>query len=75
MECAEILISATSADQLGCPFRVIRVVLTGGRQLPVFPNKQTFSVFAGMSQTCQKRSYGKSNKTKALGWEWREESP
>jgi hypothetical protein len=35
------------------PARVIRVVLTGGRQLPVFPNKQTFSVFAGMSQTCQ----------------------
>ena len=54
---------------------VKRVILTGGRQLPVFPNKQTFSVFAGMSQTCQKRSYGKSNKTKALGWEWREESP
>src|SRR6266576_1760697 len=24
MECAEILISATSADQLGCPFRVLR---------------------------------------------------
>jgi hypothetical protein len=32
---------------------VSRVVVTGGRQLPVFPDKQTFSVSAGMSQTCQ----------------------
>jgi hypothetical protein len=33
----------------------IRVVLTGGRQLPVSPNKQTFSVFAGLSQKCRER--------------------
>jgi len=32
---------------------VNRVVLTVHRSLPVFPEKQTFSVFVGMSQKCQ----------------------
>src|ERR1700694_3281603 len=40
---------------IACDFRsgFIRVVLTVGRQLPVFPHKQTFSGSVGMSQTCQ----------------------
>src|SRR3979411_1740637 len=35
--------------------RVIRVILTAGRSLPVYPDKQTFSVFVGMSQTVESR--------------------
>jgi hypothetical protein len=41
---------------------VIRVILTTGRSLPVFPNKRTFSVSAGMSQTCHEETYGKKEK-------------
>jgi hypothetical protein len=37
-----------------CPKWVNRVILTAGRSLPVFPDKQTFSVSVGMSQTGQK---------------------
>src|SRR6202162_1075255 len=33
--------------------RVIRVILTACRRLPVYPDKQTFSESAGMSQRCQ----------------------
>src|ERR1700687_5203426 len=48
----------------GADFRyVIRVDLTGGRQLPVFPKKQTFSVSAGMSQRANKRLMHRSNLT------------
>jgi hypothetical protein len=32
---------------------VIRVTLTVGPSLPVYPDEQTFSVSAGMSRTCQ----------------------
>jgi len=35
------------------PVRVKRVGLTVRRSLPVFPDKQTFSKSAGMSQRCQ----------------------
>src|SRR4030088_2921996 len=34
---------------------VIRVVMTVCRPLPVFPDKQTFSVSVGMSQRCQQQ--------------------
>jgi hypothetical protein len=42
----------------GCPLRVNRAVLTVGRSLPVFPQKQTFSVSGGMSQTCPETDIG-----------------
>jgi hypothetical protein len=35
--------------------QVNRVVLTGRRPLPVYPNKQTWSELVGMSQRCQQR--------------------
>jgi len=35
-----------------CLIRVNLVVLTVGRSLPVYPDKQTFSACVGMSQTC-----------------------
>jgi len=35
-----------------CPNRVIRVVLTHSRSLPVFPHKQTCRAATGMSQKC-----------------------
>jgi hypothetical protein len=34
------------------PLRVIRVVLTERRALPVYPDKQTSSESVGMSQRC-----------------------
>jgi hypothetical protein len=37
------------------PLRVIRVVLTERRALPVYPDKQTSSESVGMSQRCQQR--------------------
>jgi hypothetical protein len=39
-------------DGAQSPKRVIRVVLTIRRSLPVYPDERTFSVRAGMSQTC-----------------------
>jgi hypothetical protein len=36
-----------------CPSRVIRVVLTARRSLPVYPNKRTFLGSVGMSQRCR----------------------
>ncbi len=39
-------------DQARCRLRVNRVILTLRRRLPVYPDKQTFSEPAGMSQTC-----------------------
>ncbi|MFL6824959.1 MAG: hypothetical protein ACJ8E2_00690, partial [Bradyrhizobium sp.] len=37
--------------------RVIRVVLTVCRSLPVFPDKQTFSKSFGISQTCHNQTH------------------
>jgi hypothetical protein len=37
-------------------FGSIRVILTDGGSLPVFPGKQTFWSFVGMSQGCHKRT-------------------
>src|SRR2546430_2465188 len=39
-----------------CPRWVNRVVLTDGRSLPVFLDKQTFSESVGMSQKCQQET-------------------
>src|SRR5260370_39153040 len=36
-----------------CPVRVISAVLTVGRSVPVYPDKQTSSDPVGMSQRCQ----------------------
>jgi hypothetical protein len=38
-----------------CPLWVKRVISTVRRQLPIYPDKQTFSVSVGMSQRCQER--------------------
>jgi hypothetical protein len=46
------------------PFRVNRVVLTVGRSLPVFLDKQTFSESVGMSQRCQNRTSGDTPSSK-----------
>src|ERR1700716_817190 len=42
-----------SALNAAYPLRVIRVVLTERRALPVYPDKQTSSESVGMSQRCQ----------------------
>ena len=39
------------------PIRVNRVVPTVRRSLPVYPDKQTFSVPVGMSQRCHKQTH------------------
>src|SRR5439155_24233292 len=39
------------------PFRVKSAVLTFGRLLPVFPDKQTFSKSVGMSQRCHQETH------------------
>ena len=39
-----------------CLQRVIRVISSVRRQLPVDPEEQTFSVSLGMSQKCRKRT-------------------
>ena len=39
--------------------------LTVGRPLPIYPNKQTFSVSVGMSQTCHEPKYRSSNSLSA----------
>jgi hypothetical protein len=36
--------ATSDVDAAECPFRVIRVVLTKSQPLPVYPDKQTFSV-------------------------------
>jgi hypothetical protein len=43
----------TIADQSRCPNRVNLVVRTASLSLPVYPDEQTFSEFAGMSQTAE----------------------
>jgi hypothetical protein len=42
-----------SGGVMPCLHRVVRVVLTLGQPLPVYPDKQTYSDPVGMSQTCQ----------------------
>src|SRR5882762_1795581 len=42
-----------------CPKRVIRVVLTVRRLLPVYPDNRTYSVSFGMSQTCRVAHVGR----------------
>jgi len=46
----------TDGDGQRRPLLVKSAVLAMRRLLPVFPDKQTFSVFVGMSQTCQTRT-------------------
>jgi len=43
--------------ELLSPLRVHRVVPTVHRPLPVYPDKQTFSVPVGMSQRCHKQTH------------------
>jgi len=46
------IIDLECAYRTRCPVRVKSAVLTARPSLPVYPAKQTFSVFVGMSQTC-----------------------
>jgi hypothetical protein len=46
-----------SHDRRYSPLRVKRVISTVRRPLPIYPDKQTFSVSVGMSQRCQLRKY------------------
>jgi len=46
---------------IGSPIRVKLVVLTVGRPLPVYPDKQTFSESVGMSQRCQVQTWPTSS--------------
>ena len=49
----EIFLQRTAGPYIG----VNRVVPTVRRSLPVYPDKQTFSVPVGMSQKCQNRTF------------------
>jgi hypothetical protein len=50
------LTSAHKRDQARCLSWAKSAVLTIGRSLPVYPDKQTYSESAGMSQTCQQQT-------------------
>jgi hypothetical protein len=54
VSCWEIPQARTAARAELGPRGVNRVVVTLGRPLPIYPDKQTFLVAVGMSQTCHK---------------------
>jgi hypothetical protein len=51
----ELLVSIWTSGLTECHLSVKSDVLTVGRSLPVYPDKQTFSGSVGMSQRCQFR--------------------
>src|ERR1700686_2107136 len=55
-------------DRLMSPWGQKNAVLTVGRTLPVFPNKQTFSVSIGMSQRCPKAEVAPSRAGVVFLW-------
>jgi hypothetical protein len=54
------------------PFGANRVGLGISEALPVYPDNRTFSVSAGMSETCQKRTHagGKHQSISEASTEW-----
>jgi hypothetical protein len=54
--------TSTVREKARVPIWVIRVVLTVGQPLPVYPNQRTFAGYVGMSQTCQDRTHASQQK-------------